>query len=166
MNELQKLKKERIDDVINFTDSKLGKIFKHLITCCDEEDFDVLTEFDNAKNNRKRKVFTFNEEDVKDIYDAYPARCVVTGRNLGKNTGDKEKIARLLKYRSREDLISTIQKYVNDCRTRKVYMKNFSTFLNNIPDYDDDDTKIDVKDSFSIIIGMPTEVKNIGGWQE
>ncbi len=75
-------------------------------------------------------------EEVDAVYSAYPTRCAVQGRNLGKSSADKKKIARLLKDNSEEKLIKTIERYVEDCKRDKVYMKNFGTFLNNLPEYD------------------------------
>lgn len=77
-----------------------------------------------------------DKEDVDAVYSAYPTRCVVTGRNLGKSSSDRRKIARLLKDKTRDQLVRTIQRYVDDCKRDKVYMKNFGTFLNNLPEYD------------------------------
>lgn len=74
-------------------------------------------------------------EEVDAVYSAYPTRCVVQGRNLGKSSADKKKIARLLKDNSKDKLIKTIERYVEDCKRDKVYMKNFGTFLNNLPEY-------------------------------
>ncbi len=33
-----------------------------------------------------------------------------------------------------QHMIDTIKWYLSDCRTNQVYIKNFSTFLNNFPD--------------------------------
>lgn len=89
-----------------------------------------------------KKVFTAGDEptadkdDVDAVYSAYPTRCVINSRSLGKSSADKKKIARLLKDNSKEKLIKTIERYVEDCKRDKVYMKNFGTFLNNLPEYD------------------------------
>jgi len=40
----------------------------------------------------------------------------------------------LLKEYSKEHILKTIAWYVNDCKKNKIYMKNFGTFLNNLPD--------------------------------
>ena len=88
-----------------------------------------------------KKVFTARDEptadkdDVDAVYSAYPTRCVVQGRSLGKSSSDREKIARLLKDNSKEKLVQTIERYVEECKKDKVYMKNFGTFLNNLPEY-------------------------------
>ena len=96
----------------------------------------------DAIYNMAKSVFMAREEPVADkedvdaVYSAYPTRCVVTGRNLGKSSSDRGKIARLLKDKTRDQLVRTIQRYVDDCKRDKVYMKNFGTFLNNLPEYD------------------------------
>ena len=77
-----------------------------------------------------------SKEDVNEVYSAYPNRCVSTGRNLGKGGKDKVVIERLLKKNTKDYLIATIERYVADCKKDKVYMKNFSTFLSNPPEYD------------------------------
>lgn len=77
-----------------------------------------------------------DKSDINAVYSSYPTRCIVTFRNLGKSASDKEKIARLLKDKTKDELILTIQRYVEDCKRDKVYMKNFGTFLNNLPEYD------------------------------
>ena len=89
-----------------------------------------------AKTAYETDEFEALPEEVDAVYSAYPARCVVQGRNLGKSSADKKKIARLLKDNSEEKLIKTIERYVEDCKRDKVYMKNFGTFLNNLPEYD------------------------------
>lgn len=76
------------------------------------------------------------QEYIDAVYDSYPKNCVVSGRNLEKSSANKKKIARLLKDNSKEKLIKTIERYVEDCKRDKVYMKNFGTFLNNLPEYD------------------------------
>lgn len=76
------------------------------------------------------------DESVDAVYSAYPTRCIINSRSLGKSSADKKKIARLLKDNSKEKLIKTIERYVDDCKRDKVYMKNFGTFLNNLPEYD------------------------------
>ena len=89
-----------------------------------------------AKTAYETDEFEALPEEVDAVYSTYPTRCVVQGRNLGKSSADKKKIARLLKDNPKEKLIKTIERYVEDCKRDKVYMKNFGTFLNNLPEYD------------------------------
>lgn len=86
------------------------------------------------------------KSDIEEVYKAYPTRCVVRGSSNGKSAKDKEKIKRLLKEHTKEELIKTIRQYTKECEQGNVYMKNFSTFLNNLPDYEEE------KDLKSLII--------------
>ncbi len=79
-------------------------------------------------------------EDINRVYSAYPSKCVVQGRSTGKSSKDKEKIKSLLKTHSVDDLISRINTYISDCRKSATYMKNFGTFLNNLPDNQDEES--------------------------
>lgn len=78
------------------------------------------------------------DKDVNDnvelIYNSYPSRCVVKGSSTGKTSKNKDKIKSLLKTISVDELSSTISWYVNECKSTNTYMKNFATFLNNLPD--------------------------------
>ena len=71
---------------------------------------------------------------VADVYAAYPSRCVVSNRSSGKCLKNKDKIKKLLKEVPYKNLLIIIQLYTEDCRESDTYMKNFSTFLNNLPD--------------------------------
>ena len=85
------------------------------------------------------------KEEVDEVYTAYPARCVVRGTSTGKSVNNKKKIRTLLKSSTKEELLLTIEKYVADCKKGNVYMKNLTTFLNNLPDYDIDTLKAESK---------------------
>lgn len=77
------------------------------------------------------------KQDVKDfvdrMYKLYPTRCPVRNTTLGKSHKDKERIKRLLKTYSQEDIERVIRHEVDE-KYGKSYMSNFSTFLNNFPD--------------------------------
>lgn len=77
------------------------------------------------------------KQDVKDfvdrMYKLYPTRCPVRNTTLGKSHKDKERIKRLLKTYSQEDIERVIRHEVDE-KYGKSYMQNFSTFLNNFPD--------------------------------
>lgn len=75
-----------------------------------------------------------DNEIIEIIYNSYPTRCVVGGRSTGKTGKCKDKIKTLLKTLSAEKLIESIKWYVDDCKKTNTFMKNFTTFLNNIPD--------------------------------
>lgn len=86
------------------------------------------------------------DEDVNviidEIYSLYPSKCVVKNTSTGKSKKDKDKIKSLLKDVSKDFLISTIDRYSRECKAGGIYMKNFSTFLNNLPDYSNNSTDV------------------------
>jgi hypothetical protein len=86
-------------------------------------------------NNIYCRNFDF-QTDVEEIYKAYPSTCPTTNRSLGKTSKDKQRIERLLKKNehTKDSLVKTISWYVSECRKTGMYAKNFSTFLNNIPE--------------------------------
>lgn len=104
----------------------------------------------------KKENNNINNYDVEEIYKAYPTKCVTKGSLTYKSSKNKKQIEELLKTISKDDLIKTIEKYVEDCRKHKLFMKNFSTFLNNPPDYPDE-----VKTE-----NWRGEKKEIIGWQQ
>lgn len=75
------------------------------------------------------------EKSSERLYAAYPTRCPVSGRATGKSSKDKKKLITLLAKHSEDELLSIIKRYLADCIETKTYIKNFSTFLNNLPDY-------------------------------
>lgn len=85
----------------------------------------------NANVTRKEQDDT--ETFVDYIYSLYPTKCPVRKTSLGKCFKDKERIRRLLKAYSREDIEKVVKREVQT-KLGKQYMKNFSTFLNNFPD--------------------------------
>ena len=137
-NDFKTIKDSFLSEIMTSTDDRLGKVFKHLIAVCEEEEFDVLKEFEIAMSRKRKKDIDYNEDDVNDVYKAYPSKCIVSGRNLGKCSKNKEQIARLLKDTDKKKLIRAIEMYRADCEKNKIFMKNFSTFLNNVPEYEED----------------------------
>jgi len=85
---------------------------------------------------------------VERIYSAYPTKCPVSQRSTGKSSKDKEKIARLLRSKSytEEELAAKIDRYVRECSATRTYIKNFATFLNNVPDYSEPEQPQPVRD--------------------
>lgn len=72
--------------------------------------------------------------DIDNIYNTYPSKCPIKNNSTGKCSKDKEKIRKLLKEKTKDQLIDTINWYIKNCIETKTYIKNFSTFLNNLPD--------------------------------
>ena len=75
-------------------------------------------------------------ELAEKLYAIYPTKCPMRGTSTGKSSQDKKKIASLLKDHTFEELESIFKRYVDES-LGKAYLKNFSTFLNNLPDYTD-----------------------------
>lgn len=75
------------------------------------------------------------------IYSLYPTKCPVKNSPTGKSKANKAKIKELLKKISPDELESTIKRYIRECTESKTYIKNFGTFLNNIPDYSESETQ-------------------------
>ena len=74
-----------------------------------------------------------NDEFVDKVYAMYPSKCPVRNTYLGKCAKDKDRIRKLLKIYSKEDIEKVVKKEIEE-KYGKCYMQNFSTFLNNFPD--------------------------------
>jgi len=96
---------------------------------------------ENAKDNNTNINNTHNNntEEIDKIYNSYPNKCFITRRPTGKSKKCKDKIKKLLVKAGQDDLIEIINRYVKECKENKTYMKNFSTFLNNLPDYSENE---------------------------
>ena len=76
----------------------------------------------------------YNNNDVDKIYNAYPNKCIISNRATGKGSNDKKKIKKLLQTHTADELIGLITLEINSRKNSKTYLRNFSTFLNNLPD--------------------------------
>lgn len=85
------------------------------------------------KKEKPIKVIEDTSEFVERIYKIYPSTCPMRGTSLGKCKKDKERIKKLLKDYTEEQIEYIVKKEVED-KYGKNYMQNFSTFLNNFPD--------------------------------
>lgn len=83
------------------------------------------------------------KESVERIYKLYPSKCPIQNRSTGKCSKDKGRIARLLKTHSEEELTRIIQVTVENWTQSKTWFKNFSTFLNNLPDIEELDNNME-----------------------
>lgn len=75
------------------------------------------------------------DEFVEMVYKMYPTKCPKRNTSLGKCSKDKDRIRRLLKTYTKEQIVAVV-KYEVDTKYGKEWMSNFSTFLNNFPDPD------------------------------
>ena len=87
----------------------------------------------NKEETKKNNNESQEKEFVEQMYNIYPSKCPLRNQYLGKSTKDKDRIKKLLKSYSMEQIESVIRKEVED-KYGKSYMQNFSTFLNNFPD--------------------------------
>ena len=82
------------------------------------------------------------DSDVEEIYQAYPSRDPNNGnRPTGKGQKDKATIKRLLtngEY-TKDQLLTIIRLEVKSREETGAYLRNFSTFLNNLPDFEDEE---------------------------
>lgn len=89
--------------------------------------------------NNKEEDKSSSKKDIDDFVDAiykmYPTKCPKRNTSLGKCSKDKERIRRLLRTYTMEQ-IAAVVKYEIDTKYGKEWMQNFSTFLNNFPDPD------------------------------
>jgi predicted phage replisome organizer len=93
------------------------------------------TNVTSNNNKRKEKKNKINNNDIEEIYKKYPTKCPIKSSNTGKSSNNKDKIKTLLKAgNTKDELIETIDLYVKDCKKTDTYIKNFGTFLNNLPD--------------------------------
>ena len=85
------------------------------------------------KVNKCKPDVSEEDEFVERMYSLYPSRCPKRATSLGKTKKDKERIRKLLKCYSMEE-IERVFKHEIEEKYEKQYMQNFSTFLNNFPD--------------------------------
>lgn len=97
-------------------------IAQFLVSCCES-----LSKLEINKENTDEKEF------IDRMYAMYPTKCPKRGASLGKSQKDKQRIKKLLKTYTMEEIERVFQ-YEIDSKYDKQYMQNFSTFLNNFPD--------------------------------
>ena len=85
------------------------------------------------KANKCKPDVSEEDEFVERMYSLYPSRCPKRATSLGKTKKDKDRIRKLLKYYSMEEIERVFKNEIEE-KYEKQYMQNFSTFLNNFPD--------------------------------
>lgn len=101
----------------------------------EKEEKEKVTQKEKEKKEEKeeKENITFVENFIERIYKIYPTRCPKRNTSLGKCSKDKERIRRLMKAYTQEDIERVVRHEVEE-KYGKSYMQNFSTFLNNFPD--------------------------------
>ena len=112
-------------------------------------DKDLFDEFDERIEStlsgedleeQKRKLEQL-EADIQEVYNSYPSKCPYRETSTGKSAKDKKKIKKILLEKPKTELLAIIKQYVRQSLDSQQYMKNFSTFLNNLPELVDDKPK-------------------------
>lgn len=112
-------------------------------------------------NNEEKPKKKLPVEDINEVYNAYPAKCVIRGASTGKSASNKRKIYSMLRSINKDDLILIIKKYISECKKDNIYMKSFAAFLNNLPDYDIDT----LKSESNTLDSSNNKSKNTSQWQ-
>lgn len=87
-------------------------------------------EIEDKSSTKKKKEYC---EFVERMYALYPTKCPIRGASLGKSYKDKERIQKLLRQYTEDEIESVFKNEIEE-KYGKHYMQNFSTFLNNFPD--------------------------------
>lgn len=90
---------------------------------------------DRSMDDEQSKVKEKKEKEskVNEIYSLYPTTdSNNNNKSTGKSSKDKLKIGRIID--TDYPLKKAIEFYLSECNRTKCYLKNFGTFLNNLPD--------------------------------
>lgn len=114
------INKHSIDSMLNLPDLAISEYLMNSLN--------ALMEVNKCKPDVSEE-----DEFVERMYSLYPSRCPKRATSLGKTKKDKERIRKLLKCYSMDE-IERVFKHEIEEKYDKQYMQNFSTFLNNFPD--------------------------------
>lgn len=99
----------------------------------------IIDSLDALKKMSFHKTEPSQEKDfVERMYAMYPTKCPKRGSSLGKSHKDKQRIKNLLKMYSMEQIEAVFKREIDE-KFGSQYMQNFSTFLNNFPDPNEQD---------------------------
>ena len=100
--------------------------------------------FGNPDKPKKADSDTDNDSDtdkeINNIYSLYPTKCIERNTSTGKTSKNKDQIKRLLKTHTSEELKYKVNRYLKEAKEGKSFIQNFRTFLNNLPDYNNQET--------------------------
>lgn len=121
---------------------KSDKFFVAEINAIGDDGWELVQIIDGVAYFKRRVIATSYVKTQKEacdngavefIYSLYPTKCPQRNASLGKSKKDKERIKKLLKTYTKEQIEAVIRKEIED-KYGKSYMQNFSTLLNNFPD--------------------------------
>lgn len=118
---------------------KETKVFKCQSKKPNTKNMETKFEMEFSQGKSKKITCQISETRIDEIYKMYPSKCIVSGRSLGKSFSDKDKIKRQCKKYGDAYIEKAIKFKIDECRRNNVFMPNFSTFLNNIPDIEEDE---------------------------
>ena len=117
--------------------SKLGfELVGFAIDCNENLKYHYIFAKEDEEEPKKKEPIEDSIDDmefIEMIYSLYPTTCPKRGVSLGKSSKDKDRIKKLLKNYTKEQIEAVVRKEV-DSKYGYSYMQNFSTFLNNFPD--------------------------------
>lgn len=93
--------------------------------------FDSYISLSKIRNISEKK--DEESEFIDRMYQIYPAKCPKRGTSTGKSHKDKQRIKKLLKSYTMEEIEKVFNHEIEE-KYDKQYMQNFATFLNNFPD--------------------------------
>ncbi|MCP4665222.1 MAG: hypothetical protein GY849_02560 [Deltaproteobacteria bacterium] len=126
----------------------IKQINNNTIKQFNNKDFDILISSNEFKDYLETKNLNIektdiekpkiSENDILEVYQTYPTK---DKNNNNRGTGKTKKVLPIIKKLltneyEKENLINIINRYISECEKTKTYIKNFTTFLNNIPDYE------------------------------
>lgn len=91
-----------------------------------------------ARPTPTEKILKERAADIERLYRMYPGKTMAGNRprSTGKCSKDRQRIAGLLKTHTAGQIERSITKYLEETGGR--YLKDFSTFLNNLPEYEEE----------------------------
>lgn len=101
------------------------------------------TLFPDVEKEEKKKTLQKKKsiaDDVEKLYSLYPTKCPMRNSATHKGEKCKVKLKSLLTTHRAEDLEAIIKRYVDETYGKQ-YLKDFLTFLNNLPDYSEPEEK-------------------------
>ena len=102
------------------------------------QDADAYADGINTSTGEVREDTT--EDDVERLYKLYPTKCPVRLTPTGKCAKNKAQLRTLLKKHTASEIEGIIKRYIQECINGQIYIKNFATFLNQLPDYGEEET--------------------------
>ena len=114
------INKHSIDSMLNLPDFAISEYLMNSLN--------ALMEVNKCKPDVSEE-----DEFVERMYSLYPSRCPKRATSLGKTKKDKDRIRKLLKCYSMEEIERVFNHEIEE-KYEKQYMQNFSTFLKNFPD--------------------------------